>query len=208
MKFKLLELCMVLVVALVVGSAVNAASIVASPSSGAGAQVVDITLVLDPGQAFDNFQYGIGLDDGGTGQDIFTVTVTGNLSCPGGWTCFPGQVVGGNSVNGGGFSFGGSINTSTDLLQITLTPTGASGTLDLVLGAGNTSQLSFVDISGSPFTGTIASFSSAAVPEPNSTMLLGVGFTAWGLVGRKSRRSSRASRSRSSCQRESQGSRR
>jgi hypothetical protein len=192
MRVKFLIASLGLVVGLAFGStAVNAASMVATPSSGSGAQVVDIALVLGPGEAFDNFQYGIGLSDGGTGQDIFTVTVTANIACPGGWTCFPGQVVGGNSVNGGGFSFGGNINTSADLVQITLTPTGASGTLNLVLGTGNTAQLTFVDIAGSPFSGTIASFTAggAPIPEPGSMILMGAGLAVAGLVGRKAFRS-------------------
>ena len=173
MRVKFLIASLGLVVGLAFGStAVNAASMVATPSSGSGAQVVDIALVLGPGEAFDNFQYGIGLSDGGTGQDIFTVTVTGNIACPGGWTCFPGQVVGGNSVNGGGFSFGGNINTSSDLVEITLTPTGASGTLHLVLGVGNTAQFAFADIAGSPFSGTIASYSSGAVDSDQAAVVV------------------------------------
>jgi hypothetical protein len=159
----------------------SAASITASPSSGADPGAVTITLNLDPGQAFDNYQLTIDLVDGGTGQDIYTVAVTGQGDCGtfGGWSCFGTQVQptsgpgGIGRVSGGGFSLGGSVSTSSDLAEITLTPTGASGTLHLVLDVSSTAQLNFVDIAGSPFSGTIASFTAGAVDEAPLALMLG-----------------------------------
>lgn len=168
----------------------HAATVTATPSAGTVTAVGDnfnvvVTLNLGIGEAVDAVQFGLDLT---SSQSVFAVS---NLTGPVGFETGPFENVqtpgpnGVDQISTGAFSLPPSGLTGTvQLASFTLTALGP-GSVDLVVFTDSAYFLSGTELQ--VFSGTIASFSSAA-PEPGAMVLMSFGLVVAALVGRRSGR--------------------